>query len=351
MKNISFFFVLSLFFSTVSFAEITRKSQTEEELSRALQINQLHEAKARTIKPTEGQPALETDRFQYLLINGDDLGINNLKELQQTFATHLPKDMKLIVVVESYEADNIKKKFLQWTPSNRLIVASGENLGDTLWARDSYPYPVYKDQSKTVELVAHRYFRFYDANQLITQSVKSENVLEVDFVAVGGNLMAAANGDCFIVQSSRAFGLSDTSYKAGFRCGSVIRLPYLAGIGDVDEVIKVLPNNVILTNQTQYVNTLEDLGYKVEMLPQSKTGDKRTYANSVIINKTVFMPIYGDKEDDEAKAVYEKFGYKVIGIQSDYLSDNMYGSLHCLTMAYPPINQDRLLKSLGLTVY
>lgn len=353
MKNISFLFVVffSLFFSTVTFAEISSKSQTDVELSRALQINQRHETKARILRTTEGQPALETDRFQYLLLNGDDKGIDNLSELQETFASNLPSDMKLVVVSESSIANTIKNKFLQWIPADRLIVASGKDLGDTVWARDSYPYPVYKDAAKTVELVAHKYFRFYNANQLIAQSVKTENVLNVDFVAVGGNLMAAANGDCFIVDSPRSFGLSDISYKADFRCGTVTRLPWLAGIGDVDEVIKVLPNNVILTNQIQYVKTLEDLGYKVEMLPVSKTGNKRTYANSVIINKTVFMPIFDDKEDLEAQAVYEKFGYKVIGIHSNYLSDRMQGSLHCLTMAYPPMNQERLLKSLGLSAY
>ncbi len=73
----------------------------------------------------------------------------------------------------------------------------------------------------------------------------------------------------------------------------------------------------------------------------------RTYANSVIVEDMVFMPSYGIQKDAEAKAVYERFGYKVFLVNSETISTAGNGSVHCATMAYPEINLDRLLRALN----
>ncbi len=348
MGTIRLFFI-TILLSTTAFAEIPSKSNTHAEFLRSLEVNKTLQDRSRVAPATTGQPVLETDHFRYLLLNGTDIGVDNLAQLQKTFALNLPQDMILVVVTESSNAKSIKEKYLQWISQDRLIVASGKNLGDTVWGRDSYPYPVYQDESKTVELVAHEYFRYFAAHDIIANAVNANNVTKPGFISVGGNLMGTAKGECFIVDSTRTFGLEDKMYKSAFRCKSVMRFPWVAGIGDVDEVIKVLPNNVVLTNQDSYVADLEKLGYKVTMLPKPTTGDYRTYANSVILNDTVFMPIYNDANDDDATRVYESFGYKVIGIESNYLSDKMNGSVHCLTMTYPNMDSQDLMKKLGLT--
>lgn len=349
-KNLCFIALLYIFsFPTLSFADITRKVHSPEEFSSAVARNQSYRSSRRELPAKSGQPVLETDRFKYLLMNGTDFGIDNLLQMQKTFSKNLPKDMILVVVTENQLVNQVKEKFLKWVSSDQLIVASGNNLGDTLWARDSYPYPVYMDESKSIELVAHQYFRFFNAEQVIADAVNAIAMISPPLIAVGGNIMATEKGECLVVDSQRAFGLTDTEYMGSFRCKSVVHFPWLAGIGDVDEVIKVLPNRVMLTNQPTYVNTLQNLGYDVVMLPKSLTGAYRTYANSVIINDTVFMPVFGDPQDQIAKNVYEKFGYKVVGIESDYLSDEMLGSVHCLTMTYPAMESNLFLKSLGLT--
>jgi hypothetical protein len=348
-KYFWFLILLSAFsFPILSHADFTRKVHSPEEFATAVARNQRYRFGRLEVPAKSGQPVLETDRFQYLLMNGTDFGIDNLLQMQKTFSQNLPKDMILVVVTEDKLVDQVKEKFLQWISANQLIVASGNNLGDTLWARDSYPYPVYMDESKSIELVAHQYFRFFDAEQVIADAVSAIAMISPSLVAVGGNIMATEKGECLVVDSQRAFGLTDKEYMGSFRCKSVVHFPWLAGIGDVDEVIKVLPNGIMLTNQPTYVNTLQSLGYDVVMLPKSLTGAYRTYANSVIINNTVFMPVFGDPQDQMAENVYESFGYKVIGIESDYLSDEMMGSLHCLTMTYPAMDPSRLLKSLGL---
>jgi hypothetical protein len=339
---------LSLLLTFNAHAEIHKKGQSAEEFARALEINrQYFNRHAEPMAATAGQPVLETDHFRYLLMNGDDLYEDEIVQMHKAFAQNLPADMILVVVTEKSNASQVQKDFQKWISKDRFIVASGNNLGDLTWGRDSYPYPVYKDEQKTVELVAHQYFRSFRAQQIIANSVNAQNVNNQKFVAVGGNLTATAGGDCFIVDSDRTFGAPDSQYLSAFRCKSVTRMPWVAGIGDVDEVIKVLPNNVMLTNQVSYKAKLESLGYKVVMLPEIEDS-YRTYANSVILNDTVFMPIYGGAKDEQAKQVYESFGYKVIGIEANVLSDDMNGAVHCLTMTYPNMDLHALLQSLGL---
>jgi agmatine/peptidylarginine deiminase len=74
----------------------------------------------------------------------------------------------------------------------------------------------------------------------------------------------------------------------------------------------------------------------------------RTYINSLVVGRTVFMPSYGVPTDSQARAVYESQGYQVIEIRSNTLSDQLRGSIHCQTMAYPQIAEEKLLSLLGL---
>lgn len=340
-----------LFSVSVQASTFLKKSQTPEEQAQALQLNQIFEANTRRpLAPPVGQPALETDHFRYLLLSGEtfEYDTDEKKEMHRLFAQNLPADMILVVVTEQDDALEVKNAFSQWIDSKRLIIASGDNLGNITWGRDSYPIPVYKDNQKTVELVAHDYFRTFNARKLIADSVQAQNVKYEKFVYVGGNLMAAENGDCFAVNSGRIFGLSDNTFMNSFRCRSITRLPYVAGIGDVDEVIKILPNKNILTNQTSYKSIFTKMGYTVTMLPEVYDS-YRTYANSVILNKTVFMPSFENATQNKAAAaVYASFGYKVIEIPSNFMSDEMAGSVHCLTMAYPDMDLTKFFKQMGL---
>jgi agmatine/peptidylarginine deiminase len=70
------------------------------------------------------------------------------------------------------------------------------------------------------------------------------------------------------------------------------------------------------------------------MLPRAKR-DYETYVNSLIINGTVWVPIYQQKTDAEALKVYKDLGFKVIAADSSLLSNEGAGSIHCITMTYP----------------
>jgi agmatine/peptidylarginine deiminase len=74
----------------------------------------------------------------------------------------------------------------------------------------------------------------------------------------------------------------------------------------------------------------------------------RTYVNALVVRDTVFMPAYNVPEDEAARKVYESLGYKVFPVPTISLSDDMHGSIHCQTMAYPPMPQQELLKALHM---
>lgn len=61
-----------------------------------------------------------------------------------------------------------------------------------------------------------------------------------------------------------------------------------------------------------------------------------TYANFLIINGAVLLPIYGVKQDNEAILIFEGLfpERKIIPVYSRTLIEQ-HGSLHCITMQYP----------------
>ena len=70
------------------------------------------------------------------------------------------------------------------------------------------------------------------------------------------------------------------------------------------------------------------------MLPNTKFGHE-TYANSLLVNGTLFMPVYDKPTDEEAIKVYEGQGLKVVTVNTSTLSNKGLGSIHCITMGYP----------------
>jgi len=63
-----------------------------------------------------------------------------------------------------------------------------------------------------------------------------------------------------------------------------------------------------------------------------------TYANFLIINGAVLVPIYNDKNDNEALKIFKKSfpKYDIIAINCSTLI-RQHGSLHCVTMQYPAL--------------
>ena len=288
-------------------------------------------------------PATDTADFKYVLLSSE-ASFSEAENLRSTIAKNLPEGVKLVVLVEPYDLDHVKRTYSKSISLDRVIFAVSDNISGGFWARDSFPYPVVNSKNE-LSLVKAEYKRPFWSGPDIAKSLNLE-MRNYDFTFVGGNLMADHDGQCFSVKSPRLFDTTENDLKSAYGCKSVHFFKHLQGIGDVDEVVKILPNHKALTNNSAYVQELQELGYEVTLLP-SIPNSFRTYANSLTVGQTAFMPTYGVSKDQEAKAVYESLGYKVIGIPSNTLSDDLQGSVHCQTMAYPAISEEALLEALG----
>ncbi len=323
--------------------------QTEKEYQDAIRNNRLFQSDPGRIN-SEVKPVTDTADFKYVLMNAEE-GFSEVANLRKTIAQNLPDDVKLVILTTKSNAPSVLAKYKAWVADDQLIIAAHDNpyVANGFWARDSFPIPVSDKETQETSLVSLKYFRTFQSAQTLADNVGAK-LATYNLTFVGGNFMSDEDGNCFSVNSSRLFNMTESDIKGIFGCTTVHLLPYVAGIGDVDEVVKILPGKRVLIAPTSYKVIFEDLGYTVTVLPQPGGGKYRTYANSLAVGETLFMPVYGTANDAIATKIYEDFGYKVFPIKSNTLSDTYLGSIHCQTMAYPAISLDKILAAFDAEV-
>ncbi len=317
---------------------------TSSEIRRAYAANaRYHSGPLKHVGATPARPVEDTADFAYVLMSSQETS-DEVTNLRRTIAQNLPDGVKLVILADTAEVDAVKQEYGAWLAADRLIVASDSNTGNGFWARDAFPVPVYDNATQHVSLVNAKYYRDFNSGDAVAQSLGLHNEKK-EFTLVGGNIIADEEGTCFSIDSYRLFGTTPGDIIQAYGCKVHHLMPYAAGIGDVDEVLKPLPGRKILTNVPVYQKDLESWGYQVILLPDIPN-TYRTYANALIVRKTVFMPTYGVSTDATAQKIYESLGYKVIGIPTNSLSDDMHGSIHCQTMAYPAMDQNVLMDAI-----
>jgi agmatine/peptidylarginine deiminase len=117
---------------------------------------------------------------------------------------------------------------------------------------------------------------------------------------------------------------------------------YPTGISDGPQIEANL--QYVLSNFTSVFGTPFKV-FRIAM-PKNNTGwpsaggDYLTYTNSVIINKTVIVPVYTAGNTAQALSVYKQAlpkGYNVVGINCDQVIQAS-GALHCITHEIPSFN-------------
>lgn len=209
------------------------------------------------------------------------------------------------------------------------------------WSRDAIPVPVIQVAninprvalSEKFTVVDAKYYHDYEPDQLFADYF-SAGLLSHNFYFEGGNFMANSKGDCFVINTEATDIVPNSIFSKTYGCSNLVRLPYLKGIGHADESVKFVSDDHVLTDHPKYKQILEGKGFKVTMLPKPKR-DLETYVNSLIINDTVFVPVYKQKTDAEAIKVYKDLGFKVVPADTSLLSNEGAGSIHCTTMTYP----------------
>ncbi len=245
---------------------------------------------------------------------------------------------------------------------------------NSVWCRDYGPWAVYSGISDSLKLIDWIYNRPRPSDDNIPVSFANfinaplyqTTVAPYNLIGTGGNFMVDGNGTGF---SSRLIlnenpGLSETQvdnimnlYMGVTRYIKMQTLPY-DQIHHIDMHMKLLDEETLLIGQypagtadgpqiesnIQYITnnfqTCYGRPYRIVRIPMPPSASGQyppsanyyTYTNSVFINKTVLVPVYGLSQDTTALRIYRENlrGYKIVGINCSSMISAL-GAIHCIT--------------------
>lgn len=295
------------------------------------------------------RPYAEYETAGYLLFS--EHGEFNSAAAKAAMAKNLPANMTLVVYTgnagKNYQK-NLFSTYSQYVPKNRLKVVYLSGAGKGFWARDGIPVPIWEtkaDGSQKFSVVDAKYYHSFEADKEVANFF-SAGLVQLPYYTEGGNFMNNTKGDCVVVNNERVAIIPDSAYQDKYGCKTLLRLAYIKGIGHIDESLKFVDDDTVLTDTPEYVNFLQNAGFEVIMLPRPNN-KYETYANAMVANGTAFLPIFNQTQDKKAIEIYENLGLKVVPLNSIKLSNEGLGSIHCITMTYPPVPFNQLLEHVG----
>lgn len=291
------------------------------------------------------------------------------------------EECKVIIICSNIQTVKtyLTSKNVDWSSNVEFVQGSF----NTVWIRDYGPNPVYLKGVDSLALVDWIYNRPRPLDDKINDligtylnlPVFSTSTAPYDLVNTGGNYMSDGMGTAFASKlvldengPNNKYGFSNLSeaevdsmmYKfMGIKKYILMEtLPY-DGIHHIDMHMKLLDEKTLLVGKypdgiadgpqieanIQYVlsNFQTTFGtpfrvIRVTMPPAAsgtypdQGGDYRTFANALIINKSVLLPIYQPKYDTSAVAIWQNAmpGYKIRTIDCNSMI-SASGAIHCIT--------------------
>jgi agmatine/peptidylarginine deiminase len=255
--------------------------------------------------------------------------------------------------------------------TNLRFLIAGFN---SVWCRDYGQWNAYTSDIDSLKMIDWVYNRprplddqvpVYIA-QMFNTPLHQATTAPYDFTATGGNFMVDGHGTGFssklIITENpgKTEAQIDTIAKKYMGLSRYIKmntLPY-DGIHHIDMHMKLLDEETLLVGQyptgvsdgpqielnLQYIlsnfQTCFGKPYKVVRIPQPPSSSGQyppnssyyTYTNSLIVNKTVIVPIYGLSQDTTALRIYREAmpGYRVVSINCASMI-SASGAIHCIT--------------------
>lgn len=270
---------------------------------------------------------------------------------KKKIAENLPSDITLVVYTgndsETYQK-SLFKEYSKYIDSSRLKVVFLPGGGRGFWARDGIPVPVWKVSASgqfEFNVVDARYYHNFEADEEVSEFFGA-GLLQHSYYYEGGNYAANSKGDCIVVDNERVVKIPDSIFSKNYGCKTLVRLPHTKGIGHIDESVKFMDDDTLLVDDAAYAKTLKDKGFDVVKMVRP-SNSYETYVNALVVNGTAFLPVFNQKTDIQAIEMYESFGLKVVPLNSISLSNDGLGSIHCITMSYPKVPFNDLLKHIG----
>ena len=316
-------------------------------------------------------PHADTD-WAYMLEEVTECFVNIAREI-------VKRQQLLIVCVNAEEVET----FFSEDELQRISFA--EMPTNDTWARDHGGITVYEDGKAVVyDFTFNGWGMKFAANHdnQITRKLYQSGIFEafgyrncMDFVLEGGSIESDGQGtilttaECLLSdnRNNSSREVIEQKLKDYFGAEQILWLDhgYLAGDdtdSHVDTLARLCPNNTIayvkcddetdehyealkkMEEELQSFSTLKGGGsYNLIPLPMAdavydEDGERlpATYANFLIINGAVLLPVYNSEKDAIAIAQMQKAfpKHEIVPIDCNALI-KQHGSLHCVTMQYP----------------
>ncbi|NCB67569.1 MAG: agmatine deiminase family protein [Bacteroidia bacterium] len=316
-------------------------------------------------------PHADTD-WAYMLEEVTECFVNIAREI-------VKRQQLLIVCVNAEEVET----FFSEDELQRISFA--EMPTNDTWARDHGGITVYEDGKAVVyDFTFNGWGMKFAANHdnQITRKLYQSGIFEaygyrncMDFVLEGGSIESDGEGtilttsECLLSdnRNNSSREVVEQKLKDYFGAEQILWLDngYLAGDdtdSHVDTLARLCPNNTIayvkcddetdehyealkkMEEELQSFSTLKGGGsYNLIPLPMADAvydeDEERlpaTYANFLIINGAVLLPVYNSEKDAIAIAQMQKAfpEHEIVPIDCNALI-KQHGSLHCVTMQYP----------------
>lgn len=293
--------------------------------------------------PAPERPYSELEPAGYLFFSS---ALNfDSKVAKQVLAKNLPPDVTLVIFVGTGASkEAVIKSYRGVIEESRIKVVELPNAAAGFWARDGLPIPIW-GQNQKMDLVDAKYYHRFEPDQEVSQWFES-TLYNHDYYFEGGNFVTNELGDCLTIDNRLSKEIPDSIFYELYGCKKLLRFPHRKGIGHADESMKFLDAATVLTDDDLYAQTLTDAGYKVLRVPRPARKFE-TYVNSLLVNGTMYVPVFNQAQDQQVIKLYQDAGFKVVPIETISLSNDGNGSLHCITMTYPKVPFDSLLKSFG----
>lgn len=316
-------------------------------------------------------PHADTD-WAYMLHEVTECFVNIAREI-------VKRQQLLIVCVDAEEVETY------FSDDELQRISFAEMSTNDTWARDHGGITVFENGKVVVyDFTFNGWGMKFAANHdnQITRKIYQSGIFEaygykncMDFVLEGGSIESDGEGtilttaECLLSdnRNNSSREVVEQKLKDYFGAKQILWLDhgYLAGDdtdSHVDTLARLCPNNTItyvkcddetdehyealkkMEEELQSFSTLKDGGsYNLIPLPMADAvydeDEERlpaTYANFLIINGAVLLPVYNSEKDAIATAQMQKAfpEHEIVPIDCNALI-KQHGSLHCVTMQYP----------------
>lgn len=292
------------------------------------------------------RPYADYEKTGYLIMSAD---FNfNSRQAKLLMASKLPADATLVIFTDTYgtSKEAVLREYGSVVPRERIKVVALRGASRGFWARDGIPVPA-MDASGNLVVVDAVYGHGFEPDAEVAR-LFGAGLERHRYYFEGGNFMANHSGTCIMVDAGAHRQIPDSVFVGQYGCREMIRMPFVDGIGHIDEHVRFISETVAVTDLPQYKDILEGKGLTVHLLPKP-SGPFETYVNSVIMDGKVIVPVFGRATDEQALSVYRSLGLEAFGADSRTLSNSGQGSVHCITMTYPRVPARELMKALGAT--